>query len=272
MLNDTFTNLNFDAADNKRSPVAVKNVEKTPVFTPVTSCDKMRVILALQGSADARIDGEAATLTASDVAIICPRSVLSLINCCGFKYVELALNVLPSQESLGRYLHFINGNLGVPAFVKKDDSKHADIYSAVSKLANSQSDVIQNVESLLVTLYNHREKAADKNISKGKQHYAIELILQRVHQVTNTVVIDDIAKACGYSEFYTMKLFKQYTGETIVDYANKYRVYVALNKLLTTNKSVREIAQEVGFTNISYFNRQFKRTYNLTPLSIRAKS
>lgn len=265
MIIEISTKSNLEKGDNKQSPVIIKTVEKPPVFSPVESNDKMRILLVVQGSANVIIDGESATLTADDVAVIPPRFILSHVNCDGFKYVEITLNILPSQESLGRYLHFINGNLGVPTFVKKDDYKHTDIYSAATKLTNSQEDVIENTESLLVTLFNHREKEAAKNMSKSKQRYAMQLILQRVSQITNTVVIDDIANACGYSEFYTMKLFKQYTGESIVDYANKYRVFVAYKMLLTTNKSVREIAHEVGFSNISYFNRQFKRMFNTTP-------
>lgn len=270
MPNETVINKEINTTNNAKSPVIVNTVKAPPVFTPIKSCDKLRIMLVLQGSANAIIDGEAAALSENEIAVICPKSLFTITSLQNLQYAELTLDILPAQESLGRYLHFINGNLGVPTFIKNNSREHSDVFSAVTKLVIEQNDVIQNVESLLITLFNHRERNAAKNVSKDKQRYAIERILQRVNQITNTVVISDIANACGYSEFYTMKLFKQYTGETIVDYSNKYRIYVAANKLLTTDKSVCEIAQEVGFTNISYFNRQFKRMFNLTPLTARA--
>ena len=39
--------------------------------------------------------------------------------------------------------------------------------------------------------------------------------------------------------------------------------------LTSTNTSIMDIALEVGFDNLSYFNKLFKRKYNLTPKQFR---
>ena len=55
----------------------------------------------------------------------------------------------------------------------------------------------------------------------------------------------------------------------IVDYINEYRLNIATNLLETTDMSIREIAVKVGVNNISYFNKIFKKKFNLTPKEYR---
>ena len=47
---------------------------------------------------------------------------------------------------------------------------------------------------------------------------------------------------------------------------------LAENRLLKTNSTVSEIAYELGFTDESHFNRQFKKYHNTTPGNYRIKT
>ena len=66
-----------------------------------------------------------------------------------------------------------------------------------------------------------------------------------------------------------MKLFKKATGVTCVDYINGVRLSQAANHLLVTSSSIIDVALGVGYNNVSYFNRQFKAVYNVTPKEYR---
>ena len=66
-----------------------------------------------------------------------------------------------------------------------------------------------------------------------------------------------------------MKFFKKYMGITCIDYINDYRLNIATNLLETTDIQVMEIANKVGISNVSYFNRIFKKKFNLTPKEYR---
>ena len=56
---------------------------------------------------------------------------------------------------------------------------------------------------------------------------------------------------------------------TCVDYINGVRLSQAANHLLVTSSSIIDVALGVGYNNVSYFNRQFKSVYNVTPKEYR---
>ena len=83
------------------------------------------------------------------------------------------------------------------------------------------------------------------------------------------ITIEDIANEVGLSQSHFMKYFKQYTGQSFVNYLNDYRLSRAGGFLRTTGDTVTEIAGRCGFDNLSYFNRLFRRKYGMTPKEYR---
>jgi AraC-like DNA-binding protein len=66
-----------------------------------------------------------------------------------------------------------------------------------------------------------------------------------------------------------MKYFKQTMGVSFTSYLNTYRLTMAARLLLQSDDTVLSIATEVGFDNLSYFNRVFKKQYHTTPSEFR---
>ena len=54
-----------------------------------------------------------------------------------------------------------------------------------------------------------------------------------------------------------------------MSYLTEYRLSYAVKALKDTEKSVTEIAIECGFSTASYFGKQFKKAYAITPLQFR---
>lgn len=73
----------------------------------------------------------------------------------------------------------------------------------------------------------------------------------------------------GYNEKYLGRKFKEYTGLTVKEYANRLRIASAEEKLTSTNLKISEVAGMVGFNNVTYFNRVFKSVTGKSPLSYR---
>ena len=83
--------------------------------------------------------------------------------------------------------------------------------------------------------------------------------------------VKELSGISNYSEFYFMKLFKQYTGKTAAAYLNDYRLEKAKSLLLHTDNSVTDIAAEAGFNNTSYFIKKFQEANQISPHKFRKK-
>ena len=81
--------------------------------------------------------------------------------------------------------------------------------------------------------------------------------------------ISRVAKIFHYNEEYLGRLFKKETHMSFSDYVSKQRIERAKRLLIETNDSVVSIAVKVGFNNVTYFNRVFKKYLNMTPLEFR---
>ena len=64
-------------------------------------------------------------------------------------------------------------------------------------------------------------------------------------------------------------LFKQETGTTPAQYLKTIRLRKAAALLRTTFMSIKEIALSVGLTTASYFVREFRKSYGMTPTEFR---
>lgn len=81
----------------------------------------------------------------------------------------------------------------------------------------------------------------------------------------------DVADAinCGYSRF--RKMFQEHTGLSPYQHILKIRIHKSKELLAYTDKSLSEIAYEVGFNNSLYFSTAFKRMENISPKQYRIK-
>ena len=71
----------------------------------------------------------------------------------------------------------------------------------------------------------------------------------------------------GYS--YFRKMFKQYTGIAPVQYQLDLKIRRAREMLVSTDRTIKEIAYDLGFQSIHYFSRIFKKKTGMAPSEIR---
>lgn len=77
------------------------------------------------------------------------------------------------------------------------------------------------------------------------------------------------AEIAGYNYSYFSDLFKKVIGQTFTEYTNYLRLSEAKNQLISTKESITFISENVGYRNLSYFNRMFKKYNNMTPRQYR---
>jgi AraC-like DNA-binding protein len=81
----------------------------------------------------------------------------------------------------------------------------------------------------------------------------------------------EAARICGMSESHFMSFFKRATGQSFMAYLNHFRIERAQTLLVTTDKPMSDISQEMGFCDQSYFGTVFRKVVGMTPAAYRSK-
>lgn len=117
-------------------------------------------------------------------------------------------------------------------------------------------------------LYPYRTGLADMPAAKNTEK--IKNILNYIqNHYPEKITIRDAAFQAGYSSSHFMRFFKEYAGQTFVEYLLDYRLTAAARLLSETNEPVSAIAPECGFENLSYFCRCFRKKYGIQPSGMR---
>ena len=77
--------------------------------------------------------------------------------------------------------------------------------------------------------------------------------------------VNFMAEKLNISPRYLSDVLKQETGKTAIELIHLSLISEAKNLLRLGEKSVSEIAYELGFENASYFSRLFKKQAGMTP-------
>jgi AraC-like DNA-binding protein len=79
----------------------------------------------------------------------------------------------------------------------------------------------------------------------------------------------DLAALSGYSPSAFCRAFQRHTGMTFVSYVNGLRIGRACELLVGSQRRITDICFEVGFSNLSNFNRQFLTQKSMPPSAFR---
>ncbi|WP_102222648.1 AraC family transcriptional regulator [Acidimangrovimonas sediminis] len=105
-------------------------------------------------------------------------------------------------------------------------------------------------------------------INEGGVNRAIAYLREHL---TDAVGERELAAMVGQSQSAFSRAFKRHTGSTLVRYKNQLRVDLACQMLLTQpDAKVAEICYDVGFSNLSNFNRHFLKLKGMSPTQFRA--
>ncbi len=82
---------------------------------------------------------------------------------------------------------------------------------------------------------------------------------------SKNIYISDVAEYVSLNPVYFGRLFKIYTGENFTDYLINIRLEKATELLECGNMKISEVSESVGYNNVKYFSRLFKRRTGKTP-------
>ncbi|MGN0159618.1 MAG: helix-turn-helix transcriptional regulator, partial [Brotaphodocola sp.] len=132
---------------------------------------------------------------------------------------------------------------------------------SISQLHELDSKIISQSVDLIQTLFlSHYGTYAQKVIEYIFTHLNCEITLS------------ELAEHVQLAPTYLSAVFKDETGRSVMEFVIEKKMTYARLLLKNTSVSIQEIAQHLGYRDVSYFSRVFRKKTGMTPSSYRSKS
>ncbi|MGD9109445.1 MAG: AraC family transcriptional regulator [Phycisphaerales bacterium] len=86
---------------------------------------------------------------------------------------------------------------------------------------------------------------------------------------SSPITLQELADIADLNSTYFSNLFSKFMGIAPIQYINRRRIEEAQLLLLSSNESLKSIAMQVGFNDVFYFSRLFKKITNISPSAYR---
>jgi AraC-like DNA-binding protein len=142
-----------------------------------------------------------------------------------------------------------------------------DYYQQLAK-----QERLEDVQAVFLDLLSRVELklGEKKNAKYDDLMQKIDTIIQ-THYMKEDLGLEWIADSLHMSPIYLGRLIRKYMSKSITDYINETRIRKAAEFLVSSERTIADIAQQSGFSSASYFGKLFKKTHGVTPNEYRQK-
>lgn len=116
------------------------------------------------------------------------------------------------------------------------------------------------------------EKLNEFPAINSKNQYVNKIARYLLENIEKDVSMNDLAEKLYLTKNYIGELFKQETGISVGEFINNAKVHRAAVLLLESDLKFYQIAYALGFNNIEYFTKIFKKIMGETPQNYRGKN
>jgi len=172
---------------------------------------------------------------------------------------------------LGRCLFYdmINTAIGIAKMHESNAQGSFAIDTAsIDEMLNCGT--IQELKDKIIKIYEDICDHVAQN-KKSRTMVMTEMVTKFIddHFSDPNLSVSSIAKYFYINSAYLGNLYKEHTGQNIIDAIGVRRTFEAKQMLQDSNEKVKVISEKVGFTNVNTFLRSFKRYEGITPQQYR---
>jgi AraC-like DNA-binding protein len=152
------------------------------------------------------------------------------------------------------------------------DEELVNLYKKILDVSSSERPGYQQLLSGIVVhllaylIYREKDKNWKDKEVLNKIDKARLIIREKINSPLSP---EELATSLNMSYTWFRRMFKQYTGLAPAQYIAQLKIQKAKEILSITNKTIKEIAMELGFESIDYFSTQFKKQTRMTPSEFR---
>lgn len=182
------------------------------------------------------------------------------------KILSFLQSALLKQKDIQQYLHFKPNSAA-------DEQLEESLLLLLKESYAPDSGSRYITKGLLFRIFRILSTQYDFSLSKEQKQTMNWLIFEEISDYIRShyqdVTIQDLVNEFHYQEDYFNRLIKRKTGLTYSAYVQQIRLEHAEHLLASTDKSIEEIANEIGYHNKGYFYKLFQEKYDETPASYR---
>ena len=143
-----------------------------------------------------------------------------------------------------------------------------DAYIQSSESAKTTDELT----SISLTMYDDFIRRVHKCRTNPKLSPAVQKCVDYIEMhLSERIRACDLAELVGYGEYYTTHKFREETGLSVNDYIRCAKVERAKVLLSSTEQSVQEIANALGFSSRSHFSQSFRQVAGCSPAEYRVR-
>ncbi len=175
-----------------------------------------------------------------------------------------------------RYLvPIMNQEFAIPCLITPEHPVYESLLKIFRKLAVMYDEAVIGYELSIKSLflqaiflllqYSKKIASPDTGTPSDKLKNVLDYIESHLSE---PISVSKLAKLCYFSDYHFMRFFKKHMDMTCIEYINNMRLEKSVEQFEQGNTSILDVSLSVGFHNLSYFHRAFKKKYHMTPLSL----
>lgn len=195
---------------------------------------------------------------------------------CTYEVIDFDTNAILIRTSLCKdILHtFANNKIRILPFHPIKNADLYDITNRLFRLASIQADekdllLLSTLFELLGTIYVQHHYTQNFNSSTSVKRFK-PLLDYLESAFMNPITLSEMAKISGMATNRFAITFRDFFGQTPIEFLNAYRIERACVLLINTENSITDIAYSCGFFDASYFVKVFKKYKGMTPKKYRS--
>lgn len=131
----------------------------------------------------------------------------------------------------------------------------------------SLQDMVESRGILYILVSRFLEKASPRSLTEDDR---VKNALSYIRKnIGSKILVEDLAAKSSLSLEHFIRVFKKETGDTPNSYVTKTKMERAMVMLATSDAPVKTIALSLGYDDVPYFNRAFKKLLGMTPQQYR---
>ena len=172
------------------------------------------------------------------------------------------------------FVPIMNHEISLPCLITSEHPAYVSIRKIFNQIASLYNEEVPGYELALKSLflqviflllqYSEKHTSSGEGTRSDKLKSVLDYI--EVHYA-QSIAVEQLAKICCFSEYHFMRFFKKHMNQTCIEYINNVRLEKAVELFEQGNTSILDVSLSVGFHNLSYFHRAFKKKYGMTPRS-----